>query len=93
MEEKLKNLENNLISEENSKLYKHYRNELETIYDNITNSIKIWSKCEWCEHGENSTKFFFNLERTRGVRNRMRKLIVEVKEITQRNIQKLQSIL
>ena len=93
MEEKLKNLENNLTSEENSKLYKHYRNELETIYDNITNNIKIWSKCEWCEHGKNSTKFFLNLERTRGVRNRMRKLIVEVKEITQRNIQKLQSIL
>ena len=38
-------------------------------------------------------KVFLNLERTRGVRNRMRKLIVEVKEITQRNIQKLQSIL
>ena len=33
LEQKLKNLENNLISEENRKLYNHYKNELDTIYD------------------------------------------------------------
>ena len=33
LEQKLKNLENNLTSEENGKLYNHYKNELETIYD------------------------------------------------------------
>ena len=82
LEHKLKNLENNLTSEENRKLYNHYKNELETIYDHIADGIKIRSKCEWYEHGEKSTKFFLNLEKKRGVQNRIRKLIVEEKEIT-----------
>ena len=58
LEQKLKNLENNLTSEENRKLYNHYKNELETIYDPIADSIGIRSKCEWYEHGEKSTEFF-----------------------------------
>ena len=58
LEQKLKNLENNLTSEENRKLYNHYKNELETIHDHIANDIRIRSKCEWHEHGRKSTKFF-----------------------------------
>ena len=58
LEQKLKNLENNLTSEENRKLYNHYKNELETIYDPIADSIGIRSKCEWYEHGEKSAEFF-----------------------------------
>ena len=38
---KLKNLESNLNSEENRKLYNHYKNDLETIYDYIADGIKI----------------------------------------------------
>ena len=57
------NFENNLTSEENRKLYTHYKNELETIYDHIPDGIRIRSKCEWYEHGEKSTKFFLNLEK------------------------------
>ena len=34
-------------SEENRKLYNHYKNNLETIYDYIADGIKIRSKCEW----------------------------------------------
>ena len=64
------------------KLYNHYKNELETIYDYIADGIKIRSKREWYEHGEKSTKFFLNLEKKRGVQNRIRKLIVEEIEIT-----------
>ena len=73
---------NNLTPEENRKLYNHYENELETIYDHIADGIKISSKCEWYEHDEKSIKFFLNLEKKRGVQNRIRKLIVEEKEIT-----------
>ena len=62
-EHNLKNLENDLTSEENRKLYNHYKNELETIYDHMANGIKIWNKCEWYEHGEKSIKFFLNLEK------------------------------
>ena len=57
-EQKLKNLENILTSEENRKLYNHYKNELETIYDPIADGIRIRSKYEWYEHKEKSTKFF-----------------------------------
>ena len=47
LEQKLKNLENNLNSEENKKFYNHYKNQLDTIYDHIADVIRIWSKCEW----------------------------------------------
>ena len=43
--------------------------------------MKIRSKCEWYEHGEKSAKFFLNLEKKRGVQNRIWKLFVEEKEI------------
>ena len=81
LEHKLKNLENNLTSEENRKLYNHYKNELETIYDRIVDGIRTRSKCEWNEHGEKSTKFFLNFEKKRGVQNKIRKLIIEEKEV------------
>ena len=55
---------------------------LETIYNYIADGLKIRSKCEWYEHGEKTTKFFFNLEKMRGVQNRVQKLVVEEKEIT-----------
>ena len=69
LEQELKNLENNLIFKENGKFYSHYRNELETIYDHIAEGIRIRSKCEWYEHGEKSTKFFLNHEKSRSVQN------------------------
>ena len=62
LEHKLKNLEKNLTSEENRKLYNHYKNELETIYDHIVDSIKMRSKYKWHDHGEKSTKLFLNYE-------------------------------
>ena len=79
LEQKLKNLENNLTSEQNRKLYNHYKNKLETIYDHIADGIRIRSKCEWYELG---VKFFLNLEKKRSVLTRIRKLTVEEKEIT-----------
>ena len=47
---------NNLTSEENRKLYNHYKNILEITYDQIADGIRIRSKCEWYEHGKKSTK-------------------------------------
>ena len=82
LEQELKNLENDLNSEENRKLYDHYKNKLETIYDHIADGTRIRSKCEWYEHGAKSTKFFLNLEKKRGVQNQIRKLIFENKEKT-----------
>ena len=80
LEHKLKNLENDI--EENRKPYNHYKNEVETIYDHIADCIIIKNKYEWYEHGEKSAKFFLKFEKNQGVQNWIRKLIVEVKEIT-----------
>ena len=68
LEQKLKNLENDVTSEENRELYNHYKNKLETIYDHTDDGTRIRSKCEWYEHGAKSTKFFLNLEKKRGIK-------------------------
>ena len=79
-----KKLKSNLICEESGKLYNHYKNELEIIYDHIADGIGIRSNCEWYGHGEKSAKFFLNLGKNRGIESRIRQLIVEEKEITDR---------
>ena len=58
-----------------------YGKELESIYDHITEGIRIRSKCDWYEHGEKSTKFFLNLEKKSGNQNHIRKLIIDEKQI------------
>ena len=49
IENKLKILETNLDCEENSFDYNRCKNDLEKIYDNISEGIKIRSKCKWYE--------------------------------------------
>ena len=80
LEQKLKNLESNLTSKENRKLYNHYKNELETIYDDIAEGIKIRRKCEWYEHGEKSTKFFSNLQKSGASKAEPRNLLLKKKK-------------
>ena len=75
LENKLKELEGNLNTEDN------IQSELDSIYDHIAESIRIRSKCDWYEHGEKFTKFFLNLEKKCGDKNQIRKLIIDEKEI------------
>ena len=77
---KTKNLENDLSSEENRKLYNHYKNELETIYDHIADGIRIRRKCEWYEHREKSTKFFSNLEKSGASKAESENLLLKEKK-------------
>ena len=58
------------------------KNELDAIYDYITDGIKIRSKCDCYEHNEKSAKFFLNLDKQRGEQNTIKKLTVDDKEIT-----------
>ena len=81
LESELKELQGNLNTEDNIQIYKRYQKELDSIYDHITECIKIRSKCEWYERGEKSTKFFLNLDEKRGNQNQIRKLIFDKKEI------------
>ena len=61
LEPELKNLKNNLTSEENRKLYNDYKNDLGTIYDHFADGIRVRSEYEWYEHGEKPIKFFLTL--------------------------------
>ena len=74
-------LENNLESSENLRKYESLKSDLELIYDHFAEGVRLRSKCDWYEQGEKSTKFFLNLEKQRGNQNRIRKLIVNEKEI------------
>ena len=81
LENQLKILEKCLDKDDNLSKYNAIKNELDAIYDHITEGIRIRSKCEWYEHSQKSTKFFLNLEKQRGAQNTIKKLIVDDKEI------------
>ena len=81
LDNKLKELEGNLNREDNIQSCNVYKEELDSIYDHITEGIRIQSKCDWYEHGEKSTKFFLNLEKKRGNQNQICKLIFKEKDI------------
>ena len=46
LETKIKNLEQNITSEDKFNEYKTVKDELKKFYDNISTGIKIWSKCD-----------------------------------------------
>ena len=81
LENKLKQLEQNLNNEENKEQYSICQNEINDIYEEIGIGIKIRSRCDWYEFGEKSNKFFLNLEKSRAKQNTLRKLIYKGKEI------------
>ena len=60
--------------------YNDCKTQLEQIYKIKANGIKIRSKCEWYEHGEKSSKFFLNLEKSRAIQGQVRTVIYNDKE-------------
>ena len=81
MEKQLKIFEKSLDEDKNLSKYDAIKNELDAIDDQVTESIRIRSKCNWHEHSKNSTKSFLNLEKQQGPQN-TKKLIVDDKKIT-----------
>ena len=63
LERKVKELEFNLNSETNFNEYTKSKSDLELIYEEIDEGVKISSKCQWFEEGEKSIKFFINLKK------------------------------
>ena len=66
LEKKVKTLELEIAAESSEELleeYHTYKNELESIYDYITEGIILRSKVDWYEHGEKSSEYFLNLEK------------------------------
>ena len=62
LQNKLKLYEHNLKCFENED-YLRCKVRLEEIYEIKANGVKIRKKCDWCEYGEKSSKFFLNLEK------------------------------
>ena len=85
LETTLKSLETNLSTEENQCLYDKCKRNLEEIYDNIAEGIRISSRCQWYEEGEKSSKFFLNFEKLNGTRSQIRKIIVSDQEVADPN--------
>ena len=81
LENKLKKLENNTNCMENLE-YIDCRNKLDKIYEQKINGIRIRSKCDWYEHGEKSSKFFLNLEKTRSTQSTIRNITKDKKNLT-----------
>ena len=66
LESKLKKLENNITATSTDlelKEYNSVKQELEQIYNYITESIILRTRTVWYEEGEKSTKYFLNLEK------------------------------
>ena len=74
-------LESNLNCDINSIEYNNCKNQLDEIYDNIAEGIKVRSKRQWYEDGEKSNKFFLNLEKTKVTQGTVKKLEINNKEI------------
>ena len=55
--------------------YENAKNELEKLYDYITNRIILRSKAHWYEEGEINTKYFLSLEKNNKAKSHIRKVI------------------
>ena len=59
LESQLKIFEKNLDEDDNLSMYKNIKNELDAIWNHITEDIRIRSKCNWYEHSEKSINFLW----------------------------------
>ena len=67
LESKLKILEKSFSWNKNTEEYHKCKVDLDEIYDNIAEGVKIRSKCQWYEEIEKSTKYFLNLEKRKAI--------------------------
>ena len=51
-------------------------------YEKKAKGIKIRSKCNWYEHGEKPTYFFFNLEKHNAIQSQIHSVIVSQEKVT-----------
>ena len=79
LEKKVKSLELQISSESSEELLQEYhkcKNDLDTIYDYITEGIILRSKVNWYEHGEKSSRYFLNLEKRNKARSFLKKVFI-----------------
>ena len=78
---KITKLEQDIDCEEKFDEYEKRKKELEKIYDNIAEGVKIRSKCSWYQYGKKSTKFFYGLEKKNALRGTIKTFLEDGKEI------------
>ena len=66
---------NSDCSEELLLEYNRSKDELESLYNYITKGIILRSRISWYEHGEKSSKYFFNLEKRNKSKYQIRKIL------------------
>ena len=86
LEVKLKELEQNLGHDEAKEQYYACSGEINKIYDEVSNGIKIRRKCDWYEFGEKSSKFFLTSKKRRATENVLHKLLSNELEVTDLSI-------
>ena len=61
--------------------------DLDEVYDNIAEGVKIRSKCEWYEENKKSTKYFLNLKKKkkRAEKSMIRRLVTDKKNLVKNN--------
>ena len=67
MENRIKNLEQDIINEDKLNEYKTAKDEFENFYDSVATRVKIRSKCNWYQYSKKSTKYFLNLEKLKAI--------------------------
>ena len=80
LEKKVKTLELEITADSSEELleeYHTYKDELESIYNYITEGIILRSKVDWYEHGEKSSKYFLNLEKRNKAKSHLRKIVID----------------
>ena len=85
LENKLKDLENDLSNFDKLQKYNKIKSELEEIYEKFVEGVKVKNKYTWYKEREKSTKFFLNLEKKRALQVQIRKLIIGNQEIIDQN--------
>jgi len=50
-----------------------FKNELETLYDEIVEGIVVRARARWDEHGEKGSKYFLNREKRNNIKKHVRK--------------------
>ena len=82
LEVKLNEFEQNLSNDEGKEQYNVYRGKINKICDEISNDIKIRSKCDFYEFGEKSKKKILTKEKRQVTQNIVRKVLLNEQKIT-----------
>ena len=85
LEKKVTELEIRIRSNSDEALLDEYnrsKNELENLYNYITEGIILRSKVNWYEYGEKSSKYFLSLEKRNKVKSHLRKVVKTNKQET-----------